>query len=267
MKQNKGKKDTPLEGQTGEEGVVDFDKLLEAMPLEERLAFERERAARQAELSAHFPHLAAKAGKQRSKPTNRPKPRRPRRRGRRVPSLRNTVIDRLYAVYSYLLYMLGMAVQLSQQGVTWGIGTTRRFARAGTAVVGKAARQVWRHVVSPLCGFACVFLGVCLSALVPASLWVGLSSIEQLVGVQITAFPIGQLPDLATWLVILPVALPIAIVVFREGAYSAWKASDEPLLARMLYTVAAGIRWPKVWFRRRQTPPNGQLPPNSPATP
>jgi hypothetical protein len=40
----------PLVGQTGEAGVRNFRSLLRALPPEQRQAFERERAAREAEL-------------------------------------------------------------------------------------------------------------------------------------------------------------------------------------------------------------------------
>ncbi len=136
-------------------------------------------------------------------------------------------------------------------------------ARASTRMVSLAYGLALHHILSPLLCFACILMGVCLSALLPASLWVGLAlpPITQWVGPPLSSFPLTQIPELATWFVILLVSLPIAVVVFREGAFTGWRSSTDPLLARMLYTVAAGIRWPKVWFRRRQAPAS------SPATP
>lgn len=142
------------------------------------------------------------------------------------------------------------------RAISWA---THAFA----TMVSSAYRLALHHILSPLLCFVCNLLGVCLSALLPASLWVGLAlpSIGQLVGPPLSSFPLTHIPELATWFVILLVSLPIAVVVFREGAFTAWRSLDEPLLARMLYMIAAGIRWPKIWFRRRQTPPT------APATP
>lgn len=59
MEQNNYNKPVPLEGQTGDLSVHNFDKIISALPLEQRMAFERERAERHKELAAEYPHLAA----------------------------------------------------------------------------------------------------------------------------------------------------------------------------------------------------------------
>lgn len=261
MEQNNYNKPVPLEGQTGDLSVHNFDKIISALPLEQRMAFERERAERHQELAAEYPHLAAQLTKaQANKQAGKG---RRRQRGRQVPNARAKYSAALQRTYLRLSQEVTRAVRVIWKGgvrmgqsVAWA---TRSFITVASSVYQLALH----HILSPLLCFACILLGVCLSALLPASLWVGLAlpPITQWVGPPLSSFPLTQIPELATWFVILLVSLPIAVVVFREGAFTGWRSSTDPLLARMLYTVAAGIRWPKVWFRRRQTPAS------SPATP
>ncbi len=249
MATNKRNGKVPLERQTGAEAVLNFNEWIEALPLEQRMAFDRERAHMQAQLDAECPDTphrpignqsAAQAGKQR-----------PRRRGRKVPRTRDIFFAKLKRAWERMIYPFEWVAQALRRLHTWASDTLPRAACAIGHMTSKVSRQVVHHLLAPLLCFICIFVGTCLSALLPASLWAtfALPPLAQWTGLPLSAFPLAHIPELTAWFGIMLVALPIAVVVFREGAFSAWQASSEPLLARMLYAVAAGIRWPKVWFR------------------
>ena len=104
--------------------------------------------------------------------------------------------------------------------------------------------------------------GVCLSALLPTTLWeqVAVPQLVQWTGIPLSSFPLAQIPDQATWLLIAAAAAPIAAVVFNEGGFDAWQAVQRPLLARMVAATAAGVRWPRVWLRRCKEAPTALVP-------
>jgi hypothetical protein len=96
-------------------------------------------------------------------------------------------------------------------------------------------------LVPALC-FGCVYAGALLTLILPASL---------LVEMWPTALPLAELLDLANLEEAPLTALPLAVVVFRR-AYLEWQTCQDPLGARMLYACAAGVAWPKAWFRFRR---------------
>lgn len=109
------------------------------------------------------------------------------------------------------------------------------------------------HFLVPALCFACLYLGVVSTVFLPAALWVGVvpgvSAILR--GAPLTAFPIAQIPEPMNMPGILLAAVPIALIVFKCH-YPEWRASSDPLLARMLFAACAGVGWAFVWFRRRR---------------
>jgi hypothetical protein len=113
------------------------------------------------------------------------------------------------------------------------------------------------QLLEPVSCYGCIFTGVLLTTLLPASLWFTFAlPAVNLVGSALTAFPFAELPDSADVKKAVFVALPLALVVFRR-AYPEWRSSQDPLGARMLYACAAGVAWPKVWFRIRRSRQHG----------
>jgi hypothetical protein len=111
------------------------------------------------------------------------------------------------------------------------------------------------QLLAPALCFGCVYTGVILTLLLPASFWsmFAVPMAAKLLETSLTAFPLAELPESAKLEKSLLAALPLAVVVFRH-AYREWQTFQDVLGARMLYACAAGIAWPKVWFRIRRPP-------------
>ena len=132
-----------------------------------------------------------------------------------------------------------------------------RLTKAALRQSGRLGCWLLHQLLSPALCFGCIYGGVLLTVLLPASLWATFAlPVANLVGPPLTAFPFAELPDSAKLGQALLAALPLALVVFRH-AYSEWRSPQDPLGARMLYACAAGVAWPKVWFRIRRSRQDG----------
>jgi len=123
-----------------------------------------------------------------------------------------------------------------------------------------------RHVLWPATLYIGIYCGVDLSALLPTSLWayVAAPQLAQWTGLPLQNFPLARLPERDGWLPIGVAALAIAAVVFHEGGFEQLQRLKRPLLATLIAAVALGVRWPRVWFRRKPCPeplPPTEVPP------
>ena len=105
-----------------------------------------------------------------------------------------------------------------------------------------------------------IYVGVCLSLLLPASMWAWLAvpALAQLASLPVTTFPLAELPNVDTLSRALLAAIPLAIRVFATGSYQEWNKSPEALGARLLFACHCGIIWPKSWWRGARSVPNAQ---------
>lgn len=115
-------------------------------------------------------------------------------------------------------------------------------------IVQKAGFWMSNHIVDPLSALMAVYLGVCMSMILPASMWLYFVS-PAVAPLLPTSFPIAQLPDAATAPWMFLAALPLAVRVFAMKAYHDWKKSKEALGAKLLFACNAGISWPRSWWR------------------
>jgi hypothetical protein len=195
--------------------------------------------------------------------TTKPKPRTPRaaRRSRRSCSVLHRVWCSGRRVVIQVLQGLGWLGQgLLCAGLTGGRVTLRwlwRLAGWLWYIVRWIGAWLLSQLLAPALCFGCAYAGVILTLLLPDSLWTvfALPVTANLIEISLPAFPLAELPDSANLEKALLAALPLAVVVFRH-AYVEWQTLQEPLGARMLYACAAGVAWPKTWFRIRRSTQN-----------
>ncbi len=87
------------------------------------------------------------------------------------------------------------------------------------------------------------YIGVCLSFILPASMWAWLAipALAQFASIPVTTFPLAELPSMDSLARALLAAIPLAIRVFATGSYKQWNKSSETLGARLLFACHSGI--------------------------
>jgi hypothetical protein len=106
------------------------------------------------------------------------------------------------------------------------------------------------HFLTPLLCFICIYTGIMLTFPLPTALWHSLAQpmLNYLNVTPIINFPLANIPDSSSLARAAVSALPLAIAVFRRH-FNEWRASGDPLGARMLYACYAGVVWPRAWWR------------------
>lgn len=152
---------------------------------------------------------------------------------------------------------------VAQRALFWMTHSLGKLIRWLWSAICRAARWAWCDLVPPVSCLLAIYVGVCLSMLLPASMWswLALPALAQFTGASVTAFPLADLPEQAALVRGLLAAIPLAVRVFATGGYEGWKASQDALGARLLYACHAGIVWPKAWWRGARRAPEASSAP------
>lgn len=172
-------------------------------------------------------------------------------------------------------WVTAVAVVMRQIGSAWrilclSIALPPRFAHWLWLLLRRATTWVWRELAPPAACLLAIYVGVCMTMLLPVSMWswLALPALAQFTSLPLATFPLTELPSWPGLIKGLLAAIPLALRVFAMGGYKEWKESQELLGARLLYAGHAGVIWPKAWFRgvlrKAEIPP---APPAAPSTP
>jgi hypothetical protein len=147
--------------------------------------------------------------------------------------------------------------QIVRHSGGWLLPVLWRIVRFLSRATQQLGTWLLYQILAPCVCFGCIYSGVLMTLLLPASLWSALipANIVSLVPPFLPSLPLPEIPDAEHVGRALLAALPLSVHVFRHG-YLEWKTSLDPLGARILYACAVGVTWPKIWFRRKQTPAN-----------